>query len=321
MPPSTLQARRAATRDADFRSDVLNGLTRRPKSLPCKHLYDRRGSQLFDKICELPEYYPTRTELAILRTHASDIAAAIGPRAAVVEYGSGSSTKTRLLLDALPDPVAYVPVDISAEHLHAAAARLSLAYPGLDVVPAAADFTQPFELPKLPRPASHAAVFFPGSTIGNLLPAEAQRLLGLIARLVGRGGGLVIGVDLQKEPAIIEAAYNDSAGVTAAFNLNLLERINRELDSDLNPSVFRHRAVYEPGPGRVSISLVAEADHTATIEEEPIEFAAGESIHTEYSHKYTTQGFARLAAGAGFALRRVWTDPSEWFAVMHLVVD
>lgn len=320
MSSTTTRPRRAPAQD-DFRSDVLNGLTGESKSLPCKHLYDRRGSELFDQICELPEYYPTRTELAILRRHADDIAAAIGPGVALVEYGSGSSVKTRLLLDALIDPIAYVPVDISAEHLRASADRIASAYGSIDVAPVAADFTQPFTLPELPRPASHAAVFFPGSTIGNFLPSDAQRLLVQIARLVGVGGGLVIGVDLQKDPDVIEAAYNDSAGVTAAFNVNLLERINRELDSDLDPAVFRHHAVYERAPGRVAISLVAEQDHTATIEEEPIAFSAGEAIHTEYSHKYTVAGFEQLASTAGFALRRVWTDPRDWFAVLHLVVD
>ncbi|MEO0529088.1 MAG: L-histidine N(alpha)-methyltransferase [Planctomycetota bacterium] len=304
-----------------FKTDVLEGLTQTPKSLPCKHFYDQRGSELFDRICELPEYYPTRTELAIMREHADEIAAAIGPGAVLVEYGSGSSVKTRLLLDALPEPAAYVPVDISEEHLHATAEKLSQAYPTIDIVPVAADFTRPFELPALAREASHAAVYFPGSTIGNFVPDDAASLLKQIAQLVGVGGGLVIGIDLQKETAVLEAAYNDAQGVTAEFNKNLLRRINNELDADVTIEGFEHRAVYDDDAGRVSLSLVAEEPQTATIEGEAIDFAAGEAIHTEYSHKYTIDGFAELAAHAGFQLRKAWTDPKEWFAVLHLVVE
>lgn len=305
---------------SDFRADVLNGLSASPKCLPCKHFYDRRGSELFDRICELPEYYPTRTELAIMRRHAPAIAEAIGPGVALVEYGSGSSTKTRLLLDALIEPVAYVPVDISAEHLHATAERLAVAYPAIDVAPLAADFTEPLRLPPLPREPSHAAVYFPGSTIGNFEPPAALSLLRRMGALVGEGGGLVIGVDLQKERDILEAAYNDAAGVTAAFNKNLLARINRELDADLDPEAFAHHAVYDERHGRISLSLVSRVDQTATIEGESFSFAAGEAIHTEHSHKHTVDGFAALAAGAGFELRRAWTDDRDWFAVLHLVV-
>lgn len=307
--------------DSGFRADVLAGLGQTPKSLPCKHFYDRRGSELFDRICELPEYYPTRTEAAIIREHARDIAAAIGPGAALVEYGSGSSTKTRLLLDELIEPTAYLPVDISAEHLDATAERLSVAYPGLDIVPVAADFTKPFELPGLPRKPSHYAAYFPGSTIGNFTESEASRLLKQIAGLVGVGGGLVIGIDLQKETAVLEAAYNDTAGVTAAFNKNLLERINRELDADLDVEAFRHRAIYDEPAGRMSLSLVSEVDQVAVVEGERISLAKGEAIHTEYSHKYTVPAFTELAAEAGFALHQSWTDQRDWFAVLHLVVE
>lgn len=316
------QRERARNRRREaFRQDVLTGLGRESKSLPCKHFYDRRGSELFDQICELPEYYPTRTELAIMHEHAAEIATAVGPGAALVEYGAGSSTKTRLLLEQLAEPAAYIPVDISADHLHATAQKLASAYPSIDIVPVAADFTRPFELPALAREASHAAVYFPGSTIGNFEPAEAKRLLRQISDLVGVGGGLVIGVDLQKDPSVLEAAYNDSAGVTAAFNKNLLERINRELDAEVDTDSFRHRAVYDDRAGRISISLVSEREQTVVVEGEAIEFAAGEAIHTEYSHKYTIAGFAELAAEAGFALHASWTDPREWFAVLHLVVE
>lgn len=305
---------------ADFRADVLNGLSAAPKRLPCKHFYDRRGSELFDRICELPEYYPTRTELAIMREHAPAIAEAIGPGVALVEYGSGSSTKTRLLLDALIDPMAYVPVDISGEHLHATAQRLAVAYPTIDIAPLAADFTEPLELPALPREPSHAAVYFPGSTIGNFEPAETLALLRQIAGVVDEGGGLVIGIDLQKDLRVLEAAYNDAAGVTAAFNKNLLARINRELDADLDLDAFAHHAAYDERHGRISLSLVSQADQTVSIEGEAFRFAAGEAIHTEHSHKYTVDGFAQLAAEAGFTLRRAWTDERDWFAVLHLVV-
>lgn len=316
-----LRARARTLRHSEFRQDVLDGLGGEPKSLPCKHFYDQRGSQLFDQICELPEYYPTRTELSIMRENAAEIAAAIGPGVALVEYGAGSSTKICLLLDELVEPAAYLPVDISADHLHAAARRLASDYPAVDIAPVAADFTKPFELPGLAREASHAAVYFPGSTIGNFEPEAAQGLLRQISDLVGVGGGLVIGIDLQKDRAVLEAAYNDAAGVTAAFNKNLLERINQELDADIDTDAFRHRAVYEDQFGRISISLVSEQAQTAVIEGERIEFAAGEAIHTEYSHKYTIPGFAELAGEAGFALHASWTDPQDWFAVLHLVVE
>lgn len=306
---------------ATFLTDVLGGLRRRQKQLPCKYFYDRRGSQLFDAICELDEYYPTRTELAIMEQHAGEVAEQVGPGVALVEYGSGSSVKTRLLLDALQQPIAYVPVDISHKHLHAAADRIAGAYPDIDVLPVCADFTRPFALPAFPREPTHAAVYFPGSTIGNFEPHAARTLLENIARSCGQGGGLVIGVDLQKEPHVIEAAYNDAEGVTARFNLNLLHRINRELDADFQVDAFRHRAFYDRRRGRVEISLVSEERQRVEVQGETFEFERGESILTEYSHKYTPQQFAEIAAEAGLAARRVWTDPREWFAVIHLVVE
>ncbi|WP_231954015.1 L-histidine N(alpha)-methyltransferase [Pirellulimonas nuda] len=306
---------------AAFRRDVLTGLSSRAKHIHCKYLYDRPGSLLFDKICELPEYYPTRTERAILTRHAASIARQIGPRAALVEYGSGSSVKSRLLLDAMIDPIAYVPVDISLRHLEASAAGIARAYPAVDVLPVCADFSQGFSLPDFPRPPSHSAVFFPGSTIGNFLPDAARGLLSGIARLVGVGGGLVIGFDLQKDPRVIEAAYNDREGVTAAFNLNLLHRINRELDGRFEVDRFAHRAVYQDAQGRVSISLVSRQRQTVEIGDASIAFEAGESIHTEYSHKYTLPQFEAMAASAGMGVHRVWTDPKQWFAVAHCVVE
>ncbi|MEN0111122.1 MAG: L-histidine N(alpha)-methyltransferase, partial [Planctomycetota bacterium] len=290
------RAERAARSAADsLRRDVLAGLAESPKRLPCKHFYDRRGSELFDRICEQPEYYPTRTELAIVREHADEIAAAIGPGVALVEYGSGSSVKTRRLLDALPSPVAYLPVDISAEHLGAVGERLAKAYPAIDVLPVPADFTRPIELPAMPRDPSHLAVYFPGSTIGNFTPGEAATLLRHIADLVGPGGGLVIGVDLRKDVRILEAAYNDAAGVTAAFNKNLLVRVRDELGADVDVDAFEHRATYDAEHGRIDMELVSLREQSFGVAGRCFRFAAGEAIHTEHSHKHTVEGFASVA--------------------------
>ena len=232
-------------KDGQFLKDVVAGLTGTPKTLPCKYFYDERGSRLFDAICELDEYYPTRTELAILEQHAGEMAAQIGPTVMLVEPGSGSSLKTRLLLDRLEDPVAYVPVDISCAHLKLMAGDLEADYPMLEVLPVCADFTTRFALPKSQRqrPAI-SAVYFPGSTIGNFLPEAAERLLGWMGEVVGVGGGLLIGVDLVKDRRVLEAAYNDREGVTAEFNLNLLRRINDELGADFDLNGFEHRARY-----------------------------------------------------------------------------
>ncbi|HYO23880.1 MAG TPA: L-histidine N(alpha)-methyltransferase [Lacipirellulaceae bacterium] len=305
---------------AVFLADVLAGLTARPKTLPCKYFYDERGSRLFDAICELPEYYLTRTEDWVIKRYAREMADQIGPGVMLVEYGSGSSTKTRALLDALDDPVAYVPVDISREHLRATAEALSRAYPEIEILPVCADFTQPFRLPTPRRPPTHAAVFFPGSTIGNFHAAAVRAMLRHLAAMCGAGGGLLIGIDLQKEPSAIEAAYNDARGVTAEFNLNLLRRINRELDADFQLEAFRHRAVYDPALGRIEMSLVSRAAQTVSIAGCRIALARDEAIVTEHSHKYTVAGFAGLAAGAGLTLRRTWTDARQQFAVLHFAL-
>ncbi len=318
MPPTLTPAAASSSR---FLHDVRVGLRQSQKRLPCKYLYDQRGSELFDQICELDEYYPTRTELAITRRFAGDIAAQIGPGAALVEYGSGSSLKTRLLLDELTTARAYVPIDISREHLAAAAARIRQRYPALAVLPVCADFTHPIELPEFPERPTHAAVYFPGSTIGNFQPPDAQNLLKSIRSTVGAGGGVVLGIDLQKPVEVIEAAYNDGDGVTAAFNLNLLERINRELGADFCTEDFEHRADYNAEHGRIDMLLVAQRDQVVEVAGERIEFEAGETIHTEHSHKYTLDGFAELAAEAGLTLHKAWTDPQQWFAVVHLVAE
>ncbi|MFZ5829476.1 MAG: L-histidine N(alpha)-methyltransferase [Planctomycetota bacterium] len=305
---------------ADFLHDVLTGLRRQPKHLPCKYFYDARGSQLFDRICDLDEYYPTRTELAIMEQYAPEMAAQIGPGVRLVEFGSGSSVKTRGLLDHLEDCVAYVPVDISREHLQRTAEDLSRAYPDIEILPVCADFTAEFDLPEPRRAPSHTAVYFPGSTIGNFAPADARALLRRIAPLCGLEGGLLLGVDLQKERAVLEAAYNDGAGVTAEFNLNLLRHINRELRADFRIDRFAHRAFYNERCGRIEMHLVSRCRQAVTIAGERFSFVEGEAICTEYSHKYTIDGMAQMAAAAGLTLRRYWTDPKRLFAVLHFAV-
>ena len=304
-----------------FQNDIVAGLNSIPRTLPCKYFYDERGSQLFDEICELDEYYLTRSEISIMKKYAPEMADQVGPGVMLVEYGSGSSLKTRLLLDHLQDPVAYVPVDISRDHLQRAANDLSLAYPHIEVLPVCADFTAEFDLPISKRTATHNAVYFPGSTIGNFQPRSARAILARIAPLCGTDGGLLIGIDLEKDVDIIESAYNDGKGVTAEFNLNLLSRINRELDGEFDVDRFEHQAVYNDEMGRVEIYLVSQCDQTVAVGDESFEFADGETICTEHSHKYTIDGFADLAAEVGLELRRHWTDERQLFAVLHFVVS
>jgi dimethylhistidine N-methyltransferase len=309
-PPRSLSIARQ-----QFLADVQAGLRAKPKRLPCKYFYDQHGSQLFDRICETPEYYLTRTETQIMADHAGEICREIGPDAALIEYGSGSSIKTRILLDNLPDLRTYVPVDISRQYLQGVAEELDRRYPLLDVRPVAADFTATLPPERLSAGEARRVVYFPGSTIGNFEPALAQRLFRQIAQVCGTGGGLLIGFDLQKDPGILEAAYNDAGGVTARFNLNILQRINRELGGDFNARQFRHEAIYEPRPGRMRISLVSRQRQSVNIAGESFEFAAEEPILTEYSHKYTRQGMQELMKPAGLHMTRAWTDPREWFMV------
>jgi dimethylhistidine N-methyltransferase len=305
---------------AQFEDDVCLGLSQSPKQLPCKYLYDARGSRLFDRICKLPEYYLTRTELAIMKAHAADMAEEIGPQAVMIEYGSGSSLKTRRLLDALQDPRAYIPVDISHRHLQQAAARIADEYPALAVLPVCADFTEQVDIPSSLLEPGRRVVYFPGSTIGNFTPPRARRLLLHIQRLCGKDGGLLLGFDLQKDRDLLEAAYDDAAGVTASFSLNLLRRINRELDADFDLDEFRHRATYNEDESRIEIELVSLCQQTANVAGRSFEFAAAEPILTEYSHKYSLDGLRRLAADAGFDVRRVWIDERGWFGVAFLTV-
>ncbi|MDC0279060.1 L-histidine N(alpha)-methyltransferase [bacterium] len=304
---------------SDFLNDVLTGLSQPNKELHCKYFYDELGSQLFDQICELPEYYPTRTESSIMRADADAICQHIGEGAVLVEYGSGSSTKTRQLLDHLVDQQAYLPVDISDEHLLRTADQLRLDYPELKITPIVADFTVGFDIPAAYRDTP-ITVYFPGSTIGNLPPDAAVKLLTEIAKQCQLGGGLLIGFDLDKSPEKLIAAYDDSTGVTAKFNLNLLNRINRELDGNFDMENFSHVAIYNEEHTRIEIYIESCIEQTVAIGEIEIKFAEGERIFTEYSHKYSIDQFQAMAGRAGFAADAVWTDDNELFAVMHLSV-
>ena len=309
-----------ATPVHDFLTDVIAGLGGSPKSLPCKYFYDAAGTELFDRICDLDAYYPTRTEIGILNQHAREMAWLIGPRARLVELGSGSSTKTRILLDQLPDLDAYVPVDISPEYLARATRELARDYPGLRVVPVVADYTEPFALPKGER-AARTVAFFPGSTIGNLEPEQARDFLHVVAGLCQGGGGLLIGIDLKKDRQMLEAAYDDDQRVTAAFNLNLLARINRELDGDFDLGAFRHRAFYDEAEGRIEMQLVSLRRQSVEVGESVFRFDEGEPITTEYSYKYEVGGFAELAKSAGFTCVRIWTDDRRLFSVQYFGVE
>ncbi len=301
-----------------FLRDVVRGLRRRPRQIPPKWFYAARGSELFEAICDLPEYYPTRTEIAILERHAVEMARALGPRCLVVEYGSGSSRKTPLVLARLEAPAGYVPVDVSRAALVPAAAAIAARFPSLAVRPVCADFTGPFEVPAAdPRPRRRA-VWFPGSTIGNFRPAEAVRLMRAMGRVAGTGGALLIGVDLRKDRATLERAYDDAQGVTAAFNLNLLARANRELGADFRLPAFRHRAFFEPGHGRIEMHLECLERQEVHVGGAAFRLRAGEHIVTEYSYKYRPREFAALAARAGWRVARIWTDPAALFSVQLL---
>jgi L-histidine N-alpha-methyltransferase len=300
-----------------FLREVSEALAGTPRSLPCKYLYDARGSELFEEICQLEEYYPTRTELGIFERDLRRIAAAIGPRALIIEYGCGASVKTRQLLSALEDPVGIVAVDISAPALRDAAVRLRAEFPTLEVSAVVADFTDAAGVPLPAVAANKRVVFFPGSTIGNFTRPHARDFLSRQAELLGAGGGLLVGVDLKKDPRVLEAAYDDRRGVTAAFNLNILAHINRELGADFDLDAFEHRAVYREPPGRIEMWLVATHDQRVRVGGQMFAIAAGEGICTEHSAKYSITEFRGMAWSAGFALDRVWTDPREWFSVHY----
>ncbi|MEM7354606.1 MAG: L-histidine N(alpha)-methyltransferase [Acidobacteriota bacterium] len=308
------------SREATAR-DVLQGLRATPKTIHCKYFYDAVGSELFERICELEEYYPTRTELAIMRRSVMEMADRLGPRLLLIEYGSGSGRKTELLLDALDEPATYLPIDISPAPLQASAGRLIAHYPDLEVVPLCADYTVPFELPAIRSTPRRRAVYFPGSTIGNFGPEASRHFLRRIAQMCGAGGALLIGVDLVKDAGVLQRAYDDAAGVTAAFNLNLLVRFNRELAADFDTDRFRHKAVYDIPHQRIEMYLVSQARQEVQIAGETVVFGAGEEILTEYSYKYTLEGFRRLAQDAGFRVECVWTDDQDLFSVQYLTVS
>jgi L-histidine Nalpha-methyltransferase len=303
---------------AEFQADVLAGLARRHKAVSPKYFYDDAGSALFDRICEQPEYYLTRAELEILRTQGNEIAEWLGPRVTLVELGSGNSGKTRLLLDVLADPHAYVPVEISSGHLITATADLRRRYPALRVVPLAVDFMQPFALPPIALGGDRVAAYFPGSTIGNCEPVEALALLSRLRQLAGPGGVVLVGVDTRKDVAKLEAAYNDARGVTAEFNRNLLRRIDRELDADFDPEQFEHVAHYDAARGRIQMHLRSRVAQTTRVDGHRFRFARGENLHTENSYKYAAAEFAELARCAGLAPERLWRDSGGLFTVHGL---
>jgi dimethylhistidine N-methyltransferase len=304
--------------ESPFAQDVIAGLTAWPKRLPPKYFYDEAGARLFEEITELPEYYPTRCELGILREHAPEIARFFPSGSALVEFGSGSNRKVLTLLAAAPTIAAYVPVDISSHMLLQEAQELRCDHPGLAVLPVEADFTLPFALPA-EIAASARTGFFPGSTIGNFEPHAASVFLRHAGRMLGPGASLIIGVDLMKEPSLLHAAYNDAAGVTARFNLNLLTRINRELDGDFDVARFGHKACYNSARHRIEMHLVSETRHEVHVAGRVIEFRAGESIHTENSYKYTLESFGALARGSAWTAVSTWTDVGRNFSVHALV--
>lgn len=297
--------------------EVLTGLQQTPKVLSSKYFYDARGCDLFEQICELPEYYLTRTELSIMESHSAEMAERIGSDAVLIEYGSGASVKTQLLLDAMPDLAAYVPLDIASDHLQDTADRIRSRYPDLLIVPTRADFTKHVVLPE-DLCAGRRVVYFPGSTIGNLPMAAASALLGRVRELTGDEGGMLLGIDLVKDPQVLEAAYNDSEGVTAEFNLNALVHINRIAQADFAVENFKHHAFYNSDEQRVEMHLESLCRQTVGIGDHVVEFERGERIRTELSHKYELESFAELVSRSGMSLSRVWTDPKAWFAVLWL---
>jgi dimethylhistidine N-methyltransferase len=302
---------------SEFARDLLAGLASTPRSISPKYFYDAPGSVLFDRICELPEYYPTRVELDLLLAHAGEIAQYVGPRAEVVEFGAGSLRKIRLLLGAMDRPERYLPIDISGEHLGAAAQALRRDYPGLHVQALVADYTRHMLLPARGEGAGRRVGFFPGSTIGNFTPGEALHFLQMAGQVL-RGGALLLGADLVKDPAVLHAAYNDAQGVTAAFNLNLLARANRELDGDFDLAQFAHSAFYNAPLQRIEMHLVSRRRQQVQVCGRCFEFAEGETLHTENSCKFTIGSLQALARRAGFTPGPAWTDPQRLFSLHWL---
>jgi len=304
----------------DLRQEAADGLRRSQKALPCKYFYDALGARLFEAITELPEYYPTRTELGIMSRSVHEMAEAIGSHATLVEFGSGVGLKTQKLLDALIDPSGCVLIDISRAALEASAYQLADRYEDMEVIAVCADYTQALRLPRPHRPSARTVAFFPGSTIGNFTNDEAVSFLGRVRELVGQGGGLLVGIDRKKDPEVIEDAYNDSLGVTAAFNLNILRRLN-EIGANFDLSNFRHHAPYVASEGRIEMRLVSEVDQSVRVGKTQVSLSAGEHIVTEHSHKYDLDQFEEMARAAGFRLTKQWSDQRDWFSICFLEVD
>jgi len=309
--------------NSDFLADALDGLSATPRTLPCKYLYDARGSELFEAICDTRDYYVTRADLALHDAHLAEIAGLIGPDAHVIEFGSGAGVKTRHLLAALESPRAYTPIEISEAALRASAAQLQQAFTNLDIEPLCADYTQPIDdsALELDPPARRRVMYFPGSTISNFEHGEALEFLARMARIIGKSGGVLIGVDLLKSEERLIKAYDDDQGVTAAFNLNLLHRMIRDLDAAIDVEAFRHEARFNSQLGRVEMHLVAKTDTEIGLAGQRFSFDAGESIHTENSHKYSIDGFTDLARSAGLRSEQVWTDPDGLFSMHWLILD
>jgi len=305
----------------DELEEIIDGLSQSEKMISPKYFYDERGSQLFDEITRLPEYYPTETELGIMRANVDEIASLAGKHASLIEFGSGSSLKTRVLLEHLDELAVYVPVDISEDHLLDSALQIRTEFPGLEVLPVVADFTQPFQLPSPVIMPVRNIVYFPGSTIGNFTHGAALDLLKVMHQEAGEDGALLIGVDLQKDPDIIRRAYNDSTGVTAEFNLNMLRHLNREFDADFDLDAYEHSAEYNEDEGRVEVRLISGQDQEFTVGDRTFSIDENEAILTEYSHKYTLDSFAAMAGAAGFSVKRIWMDAARLFSVQYLVRD
>jgi dimethylhistidine N-methyltransferase len=300
-------------------AEVLSGLKKSQKELPSKYFYDERGSALFEQICSLDEYYIPGAEKSIMLAHVDEMADLIGPDALIIEYGSGECKKARFLLEHLHDPAAFIPIDISREQLVQVTKELDADYPGLEVLPVCADYTGAFELPHTSRTANRIVVFFPGSTISNFDPLPAKLFLEHLRDIVGPHGALLIGVDLKKDVSVLHRAYNDQRGLTAAFNLNILERLNRELSCDFQVDCFQHYAFYNPGESRIEMHLISLCQQVVRVNNTGIQFAKGESIWTESSYKYTVEEFQQMATASGFHVEHAWIDDRNWFSVNYAV--
>lgn len=314
-----LKLKEEEIKQEDILSEVIVGLSGEEKKLPSKLFYDERGSYLFDEICDLEEYYPTRTEMKIIKDNIEEMSALLGEGTLLIELGSGSSTKIRLLLDYIPGLAGYVPIDISSEHLLSAAESLKADYPHIDIFPLAADYTKMFQLPEIGKPFDHIAAYYPGSTIGNFTPREAKEFLGRIAGILGKNGGMLIGVDLKKDVKTLEAAYNDNKGVTAEFNLNILSHLNNEINTNFNTDKFEHLAFFNDEEGRIEMHLLSREDQTVRLNGSFIDFKKGDDILTEYSYKYSLESFAELVS-EDFEVRKVWTDEKNLFSTQYLRV-